>query len=251
MNRVNDFYLGFKFALSYFSIIPISFKDDVDLSKKEILNYFLFSLPFVGLILGSITLIAYSFLDSIPWLGAIICAGLYMILYGFIHTEAILDVVDAMYAKHSGKDAYKVIKDPTIGAMGLLYSLVLVIIKLATIVYLFSNDFLLEFLAILIISRICIQVTIYFFTFKSSFLSTLKNSFETKSFFISLLISSLIIVILTNFNFLWLLVLGLLLAILITNFIKKSLAFINGDVLGTILELIEITLFLVLCYIWL
>ncbi len=248
---MNNFYLGFKFAFSYFSIIPIKFKEEVDLSKKEILDKLLFSLPFVGLVLGSITISVYSFLDSIPWLGAIICASLYMTLYGFIHTEAILDVVDAMYAKHGGKDAYKVIKEPTIGAMGLLYSLVFVLIKISAIVYLFLNNLLLEFLAVVIISRICIQFTIYFFEFRSSFLTTLKRAFMGKSFLFSILIFSILIVLLTSLNFLWLLLFGFILAFLIASFIKKNLGFINGDVLGTILESVEIVLFLVLCYFWL
>ncbi len=33
-----------------------------------------------------------------------------------------IDVVDAIYAKLGGKDSYKVIKEPTVGAMGVLYA---------------------------------------------------------------------------------------------------------------------------------
>lgn len=119
---MNNFILGFKFALSYFTILPVKFKEDDDLSKKEILSFMLFSLPLLGLILGFITLVLYHLLADLSWFGATICAVSYMILYGFIHTEAIIDVVDAIYAKHSGKDAYEVIKEPTIGAMGVLYA---------------------------------------------------------------------------------------------------------------------------------
>ena len=108
---MNNFILGFKFALSYFTILPVKFKEDDDLSKKEILSFMLFSLPLLGLILGFITLVLYHFLADLSWFGATICAVSYIILYGFIHTEAIIDVVDAIYAKHSGKDAYEVIPD--------------------------------------------------------------------------------------------------------------------------------------------
>lgn len=248
---MNNLYLGFKFALSYFTILPVKFKQEDDLTKKEILNAMVLSLPLVGLILSILTVFIYSFLDSIPWLGAIVSATLYMILYGFIHTEAILDVVDAIYAKHSGKDAYKVIKDPTIGAMGLLYALVFVIIKISAIVYLFLDNLLLEFVSITIISRVCLQFIINFYDFKSSFVSLLKESFSNKCFYLSLLIFSVLIVLLTNFKFLLFIPVAFLISYILARSIKKSLGFLNGDALGFILELVEVILFLMVCYLWL
>lgn len=248
---MNDFYLGLKFTLSYFTVIPVRFKKDDDLSKKEILDKMTFFLPFIGLILGTITVFTYSFLDSMPWLGAVISASLYMMLYGFIHTEAILDVVDAIYAKHGGKDAFVVIKEPTIGAMGLLYGLALVLIKIVALSYLLVEGFFLEFIAITIISRICIQFTIYFSTFRSSFISTIKRAFSSKSFFISVTLFSFVVFILTSLEFLWLIPLAFLFSILIVRFIKRNVGFLNGDGLGFILELIEIILFVLVCYLWL
>lgn len=248
---MNNFYLGLKFALSYFTILPVRFKKDIDLSTKEILNNLVLSLPLIGLILGTLTLLLYNFLDSIPWLGAIICASFYMILYGFIHTEAVADIADAIYAKHSGKDAYEVIKEPTIGAMGLLYSIVFVLLKVSGILFLFINDLLLEFLAIVIISRVCIQYTILYFDFKSSFIMELKKSFTNKSFIFSILISSILVTFLTELSFLWFFVLAFVLTFIFAKFINKSVGFLNGDALGTILEAIEIVLFLSVCYLWL
>ena len=87
------------------------------------MKYTIFFLPFVGFVLGLLTVVIYSILDSIPILGAIIASCIYFVLYGFIHTEAVIDVVDAIYAKHSGKDAYKIIKEPTVGAIWGNYTL--------------------------------------------------------------------------------------------------------------------------------
>ncbi len=58
-------YLGLKFAFSYFSILPISFKNDVDLSTKEVLGSMLFFFPFVGLVLGLLTVGVYSLLEPL------------------------------------------------------------------------------------------------------------------------------------------------------------------------------------------
>lgn len=248
---MNNFYIGLKFAISYFTIFPVRFKESDDLSKKEILNSMVFSLPFNGLILGLATILVYSFLDSIPLLGAIIASCIYMVLYGFIHTEAIADVADAIYARHSGKDAYEVIKEPTIGAMGLLYTSIFVILKVSALSYLFYNNLILEFLAILIISRVCIQFIIYFFDFKSSFLNSLKEAFSFKSFLVSFIITSIFIASLIEVKFLLVFLSSFLLAFFITKFIKKAVGFLNGDALGTTLELVELILSLMVCYLWL
>lgn len=248
---MNSIYLGLKFVFSYFSIIPVKFKKDDDLSQKEVLNYTMFFLPLVGFVLGTITVILYNFLDALPILGAIIASCVYFVLYGFIHTEAVLDVVDAIYAKHSGKDAYKIIKEPTVGAIGVLYSVVFVILKVAAFSFLLINQLYLELIAITITSRMGIQFTTYFSTFKSTFVNLLSNSFRGKTFLISTIIYSLLILFLTKFSFLFFILLSFLLAILLAAFIKKILGFLNGDALGVVLESLEILLSVSVLFLWL
>ena len=243
---MNNFILGFKFALSYFTILPVKFKEDDDLSKKEILSFMLFSLPLLGLILGFITLILYHLLADLSWFGAIICAVSYMLLYGFIHTEAIIDVVDAIYAKHSGKDAYEVIKEPTIGAMGVLYAFAFFTLKIAGITYLFLNGYLLEFVSIIIISRLMLLFVIKNFEFKSSFVNQLKDSLSTNIFFVALLVFTLTNIILVGFKTLSLTLFAFIFSYLIALFIRKNVGFLNGDALGTILELTELFLIIIL-----
>ncbi|WP_321315816.1 adenosylcobinamide-GDP ribazoletransferase [Halarcobacter sp.] len=245
---MNNIILGLKFVFSYFSILPVSFKKDDDISRKEVLNYTVFFLPFVGLVLGSFTILLYSLLDSIPILAAIIATCVYFILYGFIHTEAILDVADAIYAKHSGKDAYKIIKEPTVGAIGVLYSIIFVVLKIAGFSYLLYHDYLLELVAILIISRLSVQFTIYFSRFKSPFVTMMSDSFKPKSFLTSIIFFGFLVFLFTNFSFLIFIPLAFLIALFITIFLKKALGFLNGDVLGFILESIEILLALGVCF---
>lgn len=250
-NKFNQYILGLKFAFSYFTIIPVSFKKDDDLSAKNVINSMLYFLPFVGFILGTITISLYGFLEHLQWLGALICAVVYMMLYGFIHTEAILDVLDAIYAKHGGKDAYEVIKDPTVGAMGVLYSIGFVILKLASIVFLLINNLFLEFIAVLIISRFMILFLIKMFDFKSSFVTLMKDSLSSNSFIFSFIFTFTMIFILSGIKSFLLLVLGFLFAFLLFRFIKRSVGFLNGDALGMTLELTEIVLFISICSLWL
>jgi adenosylcobinamide-GDP ribazoletransferase len=242
--NIKDLYLGFKFSFSYFSILPISFKNSDDLSQEKVLAFMLFFLPLVGLILGLITLILFSFLSDLTWFGALISAISYMMLYGFLHTEAVIDVADAIYASHSGKDAYKIIKEPTVGAMGVLFSTAIIFLKIAGIIFLFMHDLLMEFIAILIISRLSLLFLFEVHDFHSAFATQLKNSFSKtyllSSFFLFSCVGTLLIS-----NFITLLLIGLLLALFISFVIKSKIGFVNGDVLGATLEGVEVLLFII------
>jgi len=167
-----------------------------------------------------------------------------MTLYGFLHTEAVCDVADAIYASHSGKDAYTIIKEPTVGAMGVLFSTAIILLKIAGIVFLFLNHYLIEFVAILIISRLSLLLLFEVHEFRSSFASTLKDSLTKPYLFSSFIIFSFIGIMLIS-TFMTLLFIGLLLALFISYVIKSKIGFVNGDVLGATLEGVEVLLFII------
>ena len=240
---LKNIYLGLKFSFSYFSIFPVSFKESDDLSQKDILGTMLFFFPFVGFILATGTVVLFSFLDHLGWYGALFSALFYMISYGFLHTEAIIDVADALYASHSQKNAYAIIKEPTVGAMGVLYAMALVILKLAGIVYLFEHNFFMEFIAILIISRLSLLMLFRVHTFRSSFATQLKNAL-TMPYIITVFLLFILLGTLFLNQFILLLIVGMIFALLISFTLKKRLGFVNGDVLGATLEGVEILLFL-------
>jgi len=241
LKTLHNLFLGLKFSFSYFTIFPIHFNENDDLSKKEIFSYMLFFFPLVGLFLGVITILLYTFLAHLGWYGAVISGVCYMILYGFIHTEAIMDVADAIYASHSGKDAYEIIKEPTVGAMGVLYASALTLLKLSGIVYLLMHGYLLEFISILIISRLSLLLLFRVHEFRSSFANSLKDSLSKRyllaSFALFALIGSLLFP-----QFILFLILGLVFALIISYIIKSKIGFVNGDVLGATLEGVEILL---------
>jgi adenosylcobinamide-GDP ribazoletransferase len=241
---MRNFYLGVKFAFSYFTIIPITFKSRDDLSKAEVLNHMILSLPLVGLVLGLLTITLFSLLLPLGWYGAIISAVIYMVLYGFIHTEAIVDVYDAMYASHSGKDAFEIIKEPTVGALGVLYAFGFVLIKVAGVVALFTHNLLSEFIAVLIISRLALLTQIILHDFKSSFVTQIKESLDYWYLAPLFLSFTLIGSYLTPF-FIMMLLVGIVLGFVISIFFASKLKFVNGDVLGATLEGVEMVLFMV------
>jgi len=240
---INNIYLGFKFSFSYFSVLPINFKRSDDLSQQTVLASMLSFLPLVGLTLGIVTITIFLFLNHLTWYGALFSAVIYMMLYGFIHTEAVIDVADALYASHSGKNAYEIIKEPTVGAMGVLYAVGLIILKLAGITYLLTHNFLMEFISILIISRVSLLLLFKLHTFQSSFATQLKESLTLPYFIISFTIFTIVGSFLLK-NFILLLIIGLTISLIISYTLKSKLGFVNGDVLGATLEGVEVLLFI-------
>ena len=238
---LKNIYLGAKFSFSYFSILPISFKESDDLSQKELLASMLFFLPLVGFVLATGAVVLFLFLNSLSWFGALISATFYMMLYGFLHTEAIMDVADAIYAKHSGKDAYEIIKEPTVGAMGVLYGTSLMLLKIVGIAYLLMQGYFIEFIAIAVISRLSLLLLFRVHRFHSSFVTMLKESLTSPYLIGSFVIFSTIGYLLVS-NFMILLLIGLLLSLFISFAIKSKIGFVNGDVLGATLEGVEILL---------
>ncbi len=204
----------------------------------------LLSLPLVGWALGFLTISLFLLLSKLGWYGAIFSAVFYMMSYGFLHTEAVIDVFDAIYASHGGKDAYAIIKESTVGAVGVLYGAVFVILKIAGVVMLFTHNLLLEFIAILIISRLSLLTLILLHDFKSSFLTQLKEALDP--WFLALLFTVITITgMLFLKSFLIWLIIGIILGFNISIFLVSKLKFANGDVLGATLESVEILMFLV------
>lgn len=194
--------------------------------------------------MGFLTISLFLLLSKLGWYGAIFSAVFYMMSYGFLHTEAVIDVFDAIYASHGGKDAYAIIKESTVGAVGVLYGAVFVILKIAGVVILFTHNLLLEFIAILIISRLSLLTLILLHDFKSPFLTQLKEALDP--WFLALLFTVITITgMLFLKSFLIWLILGTILGFIISIFFVSKLKFANGDVLGATLESVEILMFLV------
>jgi len=248
---MRDYWLGLKFMLSYFTILPVRFDKNDDLSKPQVLSSMLLFFPLGGLLIGSMAVGLLLLLSPLSWLASIVAAVGYMMLYGFLHTEAIMDVTDALYASHSSKDPYAIIKEPTVGAMGVLWAGGLSLLKIAAIVYLFTHQAYALFLGILLVSRLGLLMLFYTQTFRSTFLTTLKHTFSREHMIASLILFSMVGTILNGSEFLVLLFLGLLSSYLVTRWLRHRLSFINGDVLGTTLEVTEILLLLIGALLWL
>lgn len=110
----------------------------------------------------------------------------------------------------------------------------------------FLNGYLLEFVSIIVISRLMLLFVIKNFEFKSSFVNQLKDSLSTNIFLSAIIVFTLANIILIGFSAITLTFFAFIFSYLIALFIKKNVGFLNGDALGTILELSELFLIIII-----
>jgi adenosylcobinamide-GDP ribazoletransferase len=239
---VKNIILGLKFSFSYFSILFMPFKKSDDLYQNSVLKSMLFFFPFVGLVIGSLTIIILYFVSNLSYFGLILSAVSYMVFYGFLHTEAILDVVDALYAKHGKKNSYKIIKEPTVGAMGVLFGGAFFLLKISALVYMFELNLIFQFLAIVMISRLILVFNIKFSNFhkKSYFLKLLQKNTSYKLLFYIFFIYCSIGYFLVSYQIFLVIIPTILISYLTIKFLNKKLGFTNGDIMGVSLEVSEL-----------
>ena len=233
---------AFFFALSYFSIIPV-FVKNMEINN-ETYKYTLVILPLIGAILASLViglnLALIEFFN--PLYASFVCAVVYLALYGFIHTEAIIDVVDAWFASYSGKDAYKIMKESTIGAIGALYGFSFVLLKVGIITYVLYEKQYILFLIVCVFSRLNLIYLLGYFKFsKDSFLSLAFQHGGVLQLKIFALIY-LVLAFIFGTNVLLLFILSLASFYFILKILNNKFGFVNGDCLGFTLEHTELIL---------
>ena len=236
---------GMALSFSYFSMMPIRLKK-IQQSKKSD-DAILLTLPFVGLILALVSVVLFLFLkELLPlYYSAILSACMYMILYGFLHLEAVCDVCDAWYAALSKKDVYAIMKEPHVGAMGIIGVVFVIVLKVAAITMLLVHEQYFVFVAVAVFGRWGLIVGLNLFEFhkNSYFAQQLKQSAQGKIVLLSFCIYGLIVFVCTSVTHLLVFTSITLVAVMfILKQLKKRLGFLNGDALGFSLEITELIL---------
>ena len=239
---MSAYFNGLLLSLSFFSIIPIKLKNFE--SSKEVYRGMLFSLPFVGLTLGLLVWGVFSLLSGFlhPLYAAFISGLFYLVLYGFLHLEAVCDVIDAWFAALSGKDIYAIMKEPTIGAIGAIGTFVVILLKVAAIAYLLYAGLIAYFIVTIMLSRLAMLFAINGFSFhEGSFIAnSLKKSVTISLVMFGATLYMSIAYVFVGLNLLWILMLSLCVMFLCLIILRKKFGFLNGDCLGFSLEMSEV-----------
>ena len=239
---MREIFNSFAFCLSYFTVFPVFVKQmTID---KNTFKYSLFFLPFIGFLLASATILVFLFFSSFfhPLYAAIVASVLYLTMYGYLHLEAITDVVDAWFASYSDKDAYKIMKESTIGAIGAIATFCFVILKVSILAYLLYEKKYEVVIVALMFSRLTLTYILPFFEFnKDSFMSQAFQASGVNKIKLLVLLYVVIAVVL-NVKFLLLFVLALASLYYCLKILNKRFGFVNGDCLGCSIEITELLL---------
>ena len=238
---MRNFFEGFILSLGFFTQINIPYY--VKNITNKTYKYLALTIPLAGIILATITILIFLTLSiySNEIYAAIVASVLYLFLYGFLHLEAVADIIDAHYASHGGKDAHEILKDSHVGAVGAIATFCIVILKVSAMSYLLINGEFLGILATLYLSRLMIVGTIYKSDFhnQSKFIYSMKNQLDKRTMTILTLISLIIITILDHILLIPIALIG---AIILKNWLLKKIGFLNGDGLGFMIEINELIL---------
>lgn len=227
---------GFSLSISMLTTIPF-FK--VHNFFKGINGYAVMFYPLVGFILGSI-LFLFNYLLQ-PYIPAthlnILIFSLWVLLTGALHLDGLSDAVDALFVPK--ERAFEVMKDPHVGAMGMTFTGVFLILK-ASVLWHLEDMWILPL--ILMLARFNTVLAIYFFPYiRENGMSTLAKEEFTRT---QLIISSTALGI-TAFFFpsgLLLLALSLLSLFLFKIWFTKRFGGFSGDLYGFMIEGTELIL---------
>ena len=116
-------------ALGFFTRIPTGGR-----ALRQDLPGALPWLPAIGLVLGG----AGAGLDALfgagaPRLSAVLVVGLWALLAGGLHLEGLADVCDALGSSRRGEEAYRILKDPHVGAYGVLGVVLVLLVQVEAI----------------------------------------------------------------------------------------------------------------------
>ena len=238
-----------------FSVIPTPYFN----WEKERLKYIFVFFPFIGLVIGGISLLwlklAY-FLDISPLLYAAVASIIPILLTGGIHFDGFMDTVDAACSRADFEKKVEIMKDPHAGAFAVIGAIIYFVLSLGLYDEFFVGGGLTIFLPfVFVISRILSALaSINFETSKySKMLIIFSSKAETFKVNIVLIIYSLTVLIIL-YNFISVKALGVVILfcviyfLWVRRFVYKYFGGLNGDLAGFLLVTVELMLTVIVAF---
>lgn len=220
-------------AIAFLTVLPVPKK--VDLKKAP------FFFPVVGLLLGLIlvgvnVLFCHLFGEGVGAVGTLLCL---VALTRGIHLDGLADTFDALFSAKDTEGALEVMRDPRLGAFGVLGLVGLLLLKFQLILEL-QAKLQKAFLVFPVLGRLAPLFPMYALPY-------LRQEGKAKAFLpISLnavafgcLFSLLVSVWAFGWKGVWLFLLGVGFSLSLCLFFKRRFKGVTGDILGAFVELTE------------
>jgi Cobalamin-5-phosphate synthase len=236
-------------AFSMYSKFPMPKCKWEDKSMKYVFCFF----PFIGAVLGGISVVIYTLLSKYDigiGLIAAIMTALPIVITGGIHMDGFLDTVDAISSYKSREEKLEILKDPHAGAFAILFgALYLVVTYGAWTEVKISNISIIAQGYILSRCFSAISVICFPSAKKAGTVADFKKKSSAKAVSILLIVMTLTVSILMAIIGGLLGVISVLSALLVFVYYyfmsKKEFGGITGDLAGWFLQITELVILLV------
>lgn len=237
-------------AWQFLTIIPI--KRNVEV-RSESLGKSMASFPLVGLALGLLVAaldIAYSRFFPANFSSALLLVS-YVAMYGGFHLDGLVDTVDGLVGGRDREHALKIMKESTIGAIGVVTLVLVLLLKCAAIGSLSGETRIGGLILMPVVGRWTEVIMVHGSRYarEGAGLGKPFTEYVTKR---EVVVASLLTIVISWFTLKYIGLLVILLTLLVglgmKSYFNKKLGGITGDVLGASGELSEL-LMLIICII--
>ena len=200
--------------------------------------------PVIGLILGALLVgVEYLLAFILPGsLVKLILVGLLVIFTGGLHLDGLADTVDALSARIGKEESLRIMKDSTIGPMGVIAILGCLAIKYVILLEFFAPRLYAILLFFPLVGRMAMVTVSQFFPYarQSGTGKAFIGKGGVQETIIAGIISVLISGLLLRLRGLSVLLVAVLIALIVGRYCVKKFGGLTGDNLGLINELGEI-----------
>lgn len=156
-------------VFSFFTRIPVPSKK----AEDRVLSMSVLFLPLVGIVIGTAESLMMFLGDKVGLPGLVLALfylAIPILITGGIHIDGFIDTADAMSSYGSIEKKHKILKDPRVGAFGIIRLVLYFLVALAVLVMLFGNNMNLPFIhaAVLftmpfVLSRVLLEVIVFWY----------------------------------------------------------------------------------------
>lgn len=204
--------------------------------------------PLVGFIIGVILWTVAVYLPIGIVAKSVLLTLLWLWLTGGLHLDGLADTVDGFVGGYGDKErTLDIMKDPHIGAMGVMAIVGAILLKFAFIIEILAIKNL-EILDILILSPILGRVMILWLLLSTPYirkngLGSTLSAYLPKKLAVTVLILSLFVVVVLPMKMAIIVLIGFfVLGFYLTSWFKKRIGGITGDTIGASVEITEIAI---------
>lgn len=266
MNPIKTAWFSFWYAIAFLTRIPaVNLTQALKHNNKSISQNSLYFYPLVGMMIGFALCLVYlvcawqvgqssgltssmsiNNFDSANLLIAALLLAVWCLITGGLHLDGLADAADAWVGGYGDKQrTLDIMKDPTVGPMGVMLVILVLLIKFAALVVLVDkfNDFLLlgALIAIPMLARFSILPLFYFTDYvrEQGLGSDLKESISKGMLLLLTTVFAILSVIFLQQKTLLVLILFVAILIWARNIMVQRIGGTTGDTAGALIEVQE------------